>query len=45
MVAKKFWRKANEEMLEQYLIPTVKHGGGDVMVWGRIESGCQKTCF
>lgn len=27
-------RKPNERMAEQCLVPTVKHGGGNVMVWG-----------
>lgn len=30
----KIWRSKNEEMLPKNLRPTVKHGGGNVMVWG-----------
>uniref|UniRef100_A0A0K8UV17 Transposable element Tc1 transposase n=1 Tax=Bactrocera latifrons TaxID=174628 RepID=A0A0K8UV17_BACLA len=32
--AQKVWRKVNEEFQEKNLLPTVKHGGGNVMVWG-----------
>lgn len=28
------WRKANSELEPKNLIPTVKHGGGSVLVWG-----------
>ena len=28
------WRKVNCEMNKENLLPTVKHGGGSVMVWG-----------
>lgn len=31
---KKIWRKKNEELAEQNIQCTVKHGGGSVMVWG-----------
>lgn len=34
----KVWRKVNEAMKETNLIPTVKHGGGNVMVWGCIAA-------
>lgn len=30
----KIWRKANKEMDLKNLRPTVKHGGGSIMVWG-----------
>lgn len=32
------WRKPREEFRKQNLVPTVKHGGGGVMVWGCMSS-------
>ncbi|GFV05152.1 transposable element Tc1 transposase [Trichonephila clavipes] len=32
------WRKSNEELPRQNLKPTVKHGGGSVMVWGSFSA-------
>lgn len=32
------WRKANEQMKTKNLCPTVKHGGGSVMVWGCMSA-------
>lgn len=32
------WRKPNEELKPKHLKPTIKHGGGHVMVWGCISS-------
>jgi len=32
------WRKPNTELQKQHLRPTVKHGGGSVMIWGCISS-------
>ncbi|GFT07883.1 transposable element Tc1 transposase [Trichonephila clavipes] len=32
------WRKSNEELRRQNLKPTVKHGGGSVMVWGSFSA-------
>lgn len=32
------WRKPNEAYKKQNLAPTVKHGGGGVMVWGCMSS-------
>lgn len=34
----KVWRKPNTELEIQNMIPTVKHGGGSVMVWGCIAA-------
>ena len=32
------WRQPNTELQPRNLIPTVKHGGGSVMVWGCMSS-------
>ena len=32
------WRKANEALHPNYTIPTIKHGGGSVMVWGCMSA-------
>lgn len=34
----KIWRSKNEAFAERNLIPTVKHGGGSVMVWGCMSA-------
>ncbi len=34
----KVWRKPNEALKPRNLIPTVKHGGGSIMVWGSMAS-------
>ena len=40
------WKKANEEMETKNLRPTVKHGGGSVMIWGCISaSGVGELVF
>jgi transposase len=31
------WRKPGEEYENKYLIPTVKHGGGKIQVWGSFS--------
>ena len=35
---KMVWRKVNEELKIKTLKPTVKHGGGNVIVWGCIST-------
>ncbi|KAF7646113.1 hypothetical protein LDENG_00193440 [Lucifuga dentata] len=33
-----FWRRKNEAYVEKNTLPTVKHGGGSVMLWGCFAS-------
>jgi hypothetical protein len=33
------WRRKAEKYLKECLAPTVKHGGGSVMIWGCFRSG------
>ena len=33
------WRRPGEEYKDKCVMPTVKHGGGNVMVWGYISAG------
>ncbi|GFV08756.1 transposable element Tcb1 transposase [Trichonephila clavipes] len=40
------WRKPNTELEKQHLTPTVKHGGGSVLVCSCMaENGVGKLCF
>ena len=40
------WRKPNTELQTKNLLPTVKHGGGNVMVWGCMAaSGVGNLAF
>ena len=32
------WRRAGEEYADKNVVPTVKHGGGSLMVWGCMSS-------
>ena len=31
------WKKKGQPLLDREVDPTVKHGGGNIMVWGGIE--------
>jgi len=35
---KRVWRQQGEEYKEKCVFPTVKHGGGSVMVWGCMSA-------
>jgi len=34
-----YWKKTNESLSTRHIRPTVKHGGGNIMVWGCFTSG------
>ena len=34
----KVWRKPGEEHKMECTVPTVKHGGGSIMVWGSMAA-------
>ncbi|KAL1923169.1 uncharacterized protein VTP21DRAFT_9545 [Calcarisporiella thermophila] len=33
-----FWKKRNEPLQERHIQPTIKHGGGSIMIWGCMTS-------
>src|SRR4051812_41961777 len=33
-----YWKKLNELLSTRHIRPTVKHGGGNIMVWGCFTS-------
>ncbi len=35
---KRVWRQPGEEYKDKSVLPTVKHGGGSVMVWGCMSA-------
>ncbi len=35
---KRVWRQPGEEYKDKCVLPTVKHGGGNVMVWGCMSA-------
>ncbi len=35
---KRVWRQPGEEYKDKSVLPTVKHGGGSVMVWGCMST-------
>ncbi len=42
------WQQPGDEYKDKCVLPTVKHGGGGVMVWGCIavfpQSGQKRAC-
>ncbi len=34
------WQRPGEEYQENCALPTVKHGGGSIMVWGCMSTAC-----
>ena len=36
---KQVWQQLGEEYKEKFVLPTVKHDGGSVMVWGCMSAG------
>ncbi len=38
MVSKHVWLQPAEEYKDKCVLPTVKHGGGSVMVWGCMSA-------
>ncbi len=37
-MAKTVWRRKGEEYKEKCMVPTVKHGGGSVLMWGCMSA-------
>ncbi len=35
---KRVWRQLGEEYKDKCVLPTIKHGGGSVMVWGSMSA-------
>ncbi len=38
LMASKLWRHKGEEYKEKCMVPTVKHGGGSVLMWGCMSA-------
>ena len=36
---KVFWRKKGDTFVEKNNLPTIKHGGGSIMLWGCMAAG------
>ncbi len=41
---KRVWRQPGEEYKDKCVLPTVKHFGGSVMVWGSLREPWMPTC-
>ena len=40
------WRRPGQEFNDQCIVPTVKHEGGSVMIWGCMSlAGTGELCF
>ncbi len=42
---KTVWRRKGEEYKEKCLVPTVKHGGGSVLMWGCMSAAGVGSCI
>ncbi len=42
---KRVWRQAGEEYKDKCVLPTVKHGGGSVMVWGCMSAAMNASMY
>ena len=40
-----FWRKNCDAFVEQNTLPTLKHAGGSIMLWGCVAAGPQEILF
>ncbi len=38
MASKTVWRRKGEEYKEKCMVPTVKHGGGSVLMWACMSA-------
>ncbi len=44
-VFKTVWRRKGEEYKEKCMVPTVKHGGGRVLMWGCMSAAGRRALF
>ncbi len=42
---KTVWRRKGEEYKEKCMVPTVKHGGGSVLMWGCMSAAGDGSCI